>query len=189
MITTTTLNEIFNHTYDQYKDYMLEELQQYGSVNDSSDLYILRPIWRKYKNYYIRFSCVRAFLDNLLNQLSEVAFDFTIYAKNNIAYYEEQLANNKNPFDKTIVSNINPINEVLNQERDKTKLASGTTGQMISEKTYNGIAWNKMCEDYFTPNRRTTMLKTFNWLFIKMFTRGYDMDFKCKFQEEEGEEE
>ena len=140
----------------------------------------------RYKDTPIKFSNDEkgqdAFLRNFYNQLSEVVFDFHNYAKENIEYflYQNDTTKQGKPMSKTVTSGIAPINQKIDQALDSTNLASGTGSQFVSETVYNGVAWHKLVETYFTPNRKTEMLKTFQWLFISVYSPETKYDDKIE---------
>ena len=174
-----TISSIFNFEYDDYKTYCNTVISDFITTTpyeDTLDLYIYLPIWLRYRDTPIKFNNDDKgkddFLRNFNNQLTEVVFDFHNYAKENIDYflYQNDTTKQGKPMSKTITSGIAPINQTIDQEVDSTNLASGTGSQFVSETVYNGIAWHKLVEGYFTPNRKTTLLKAFQWLFISVYS-------------------
>lgn len=174
-----TISSIFNFEYDDYKTYCNTVIGDFITTTpyeDTLDLYIYLPIWLRYRDTPIKFSNddkgKDAFLRNFNNQLTEVVFDFHNYAKENIEYflYQNDTTKQGKPMSKTITSGIAPINQKIDQAVDSTNLASGTGSQFVSETVYNGIAWHKLVEGYFTPNRKTALLKAFQWLFISVYS-------------------
>ena len=181
-MSTITISSIFE-TYETYKDFCDSKIIEYIGSNEYAttlNLYIYLPVYLRYVNTPIKFDSGDAFMRNFSNQLVEVAFDFHNYAKENIEYFEYQNDTTKQgkPMSKTITTGIAPINQTINQSVDSTNLASGTGSQFMSETVYNGIAWHKLVEGYFTPNRKTTLLKAFQWLFVSVYsdTDIYEID-------------
>ena len=185
-----TISSIFNNDYDEYVDFcnntVVADFIDTTTFETTLNSYVYNPIWLRYKDTPIKFSNDEkgqdAFLRNFYNQLSEVVFDFHNYAKENIEYflYQNDVTKQGKPMSKNITSGINPINQTINQEVDSTNIASGTGSQFISETVYNGIAWHKLVEGYFTPNRKTEMLKTFQWLFISVYSPETKYDDKIE---------
>ena len=175
-----TISSIFNDDFNDYEDFcnnsVVANFIDTTTFETTLTTYIYMPIWLRYKDTPIKFSNDEkgqdAFLRNFYNQLSEVVFDFHNYAKENIEYflYQNDVTKQGKPMSKTITSGIAPINQKIDQEVDKTNLASGTGSQFVSETVYNGIAWHKLVEGYFTPNRKTALLKAFQWLFISVYS-------------------
>lgn len=174
-----TISSIFNFEYDDYKTYCNTVISDFITTTpfeDTLDLYIYLPIWLRYRDTPIKFNNDDKgkddFLRNFNNQLTEVVFDFHNYAKENIDYflYQNDTTKQGKPMSKTITSGIAPINQKIDQAVDSTNLASGTGSQFVSETVYNGIAWHKLVEGYFTPNRKTTLLKAFQWLFVSVYS-------------------
>ena len=175
-----TIYSIFNSDYNDYIDFcnntVVADFIDTTSFETTLTTYVYNPIWLRYKDTPIKFSNDEkgqdAFLRNFYNQLSEVVFDFHNYAKENIEYflYQNDVTKQGKPMSKTITSGIAPINQTIDQEVDSTNLASGTGSQFVSETVYNGVAWHKLVEGYFTPNRKTALLKAFQWLFISVYS-------------------
>lgn len=181
-MSTITISSVFE-TYETYKDFCDSKIIEYIGSNEYAttlNLYIYLPVYLRYVNTPIKFDNAEAFLRNFSNQLVEVAFDFHNYAKENIEYFEYQNDTTKKgkPMSKTITTGIAPINQTIDQSVDSTNLASGTGSQFINETVYNGVAWHKLVEGYFTPNRKTTLLKAFQWLFVSVYsdTDIYEID-------------
>ena len=185
-----TISSIFNNDYDDYIDFcnntVVADFIDTTSFETTLTTYVYNPIWLRYKDTPIKFSNDEkgqdAFLRNFYNQLSEVVFDFHNYAKENIEYflYQNDVTKQGKPMSKTITSGIAPINQTIDQEVDSTNLASGTGSQFVSETVYNGVAWHKLVEGYFTPNRKTALLKAFQWLFVSVYSPETRYDDKIE---------
>lgn len=185
-----TISSIFNNDYNDFIDFcnntVVADFIDTTTFETTLTSYVYNPIWLRYKDTPIKFSNDEkgqdAFLRNFYNQLSEVVFDFHNYAKENIEYflYQNDVTKQGKPMSKTVTSGIAPINQTIDQEVDSTNLASGTGSQFVSETVYNGIAWHKLVEGYFTPNRKTEMLKTFQWLFISVYSPETKYDDKIE---------
>lgn len=185
-----TISSIFNDDFNDYEDFcnnsVVANFIDTTTFETTLTTYIYMPIWLRYKDTPIKFSNDEkgqdAFLRNFYNQLSEVVFDFHNYAKENIEYflYQNDVTKQGKPMSKTITSGIAPINQKIDQEVDKTNLASGTGSQFVSETVYNGVAWHKLVEGYFTPNRKTALLKAFQWLFVSVYSPETRYDDKIE---------
>ena len=185
-----TISSIFEDDFDNFCDFCGNTCVSYlidtTGYEDGLTEYIFRPIWFRYLDTPIKFSNdekgKEAFLRNFCNQLNEVVFDFYTYCKENIDYfmYQTNPLNEGKPMSKNITTGISPINQNIDQTVDSTSLASGTGSQYISETVYNGVAWHKLVDAYFTPNRKTALLKAFQWLFISVYSPETKYDDKIE---------
>ncbi len=185
-----TISSIFEQDFDDFCDFCGNTCVSYlidtTGYEDGLTEYIFRPIWFRYLHTPIKFSNdekgKEAFLRNFCNQLNEVVFDFYTYCKENIDYfmYQTNPLNEGKPMSKSITSGINPINQNVDQAVDSTNLATGTSGQFITETVYNGVAWHKLVDAYFTPNRKTSLLKAFAWLFVTTYSPETKYDDKIE---------
>ena len=185
-----TISSIFENDFDNFCEFCgntcVNFLIDTTGYEDGLTEYIFRPIWFRYVETPIKFSNdekgKEAFLRNFCNQLNEVVFDFYTYCKENIDYimYQTNPLNEGKPMSKNITTGISPINQNIDQTVDSTSLASGTGSQYISETVYNGVAWHKLVDAYFTPNRKTALLKAFQWLFVSVYSPETKYDDKIE---------
>lgn len=185
-----TISSIFEQDFDNFCAFCggtcVEYLIDTTGYEDGLTEYIFRPIWYRYLETPIKFSNDEkgkdAFLRNFCNQLNEVVFDFYTYCKENIDYfmYQTNPLNEGKPMSKNITTGINPINQNIDQAVDSTSLASGTGSQFINETVYNGVAWHKLVDGYFTPNRKTALLNAFQWLFVSVYSPETKYDDKIE---------
>lgn len=184
-----TISSIFE-TLDDYMqfcdEWCVSMLIDTSNYQDTLATYVYLPVWLRYVETPIKFTNdekgIEAFKRNFCNQLNEVVLDFYTYCKENIDYflYQTDALNEGKPMSKNITTGINPINQTLDQEVDSTNLASGTGSQFISETVYNGVAWHKLVDAYFTPNRKTALLKAFAWLFVTTYSPETKYDDKIE---------
>ena len=144
--------------------------------------FVIEPVWLKFKRSNINFDNndegILDFLDNMTNQYAESFNNFLTTTKAHIEYLTYFLDGTKvnTPFEKQIISSIMPINQKVDQKLAESKLASGTTGQQLSEITNVGIAWRKALQQYYTPIYQKEYLDGFRWLFKFIFNQYYDYE-------------
>lgn len=142
--------------------------------------FVCQPIWSRYRRSNINFDNDEEGITDFTTNLYEVIADsfnhFLTSTKANIEYlvYYVDATKPNTPFEKQIISSIMPINQKVDQKLAESKLASGTTGQQLSEITKVGIAWRKALEQFYTPIYQQEFLNNFRWLFKMVFTEYYD---------------
>lgn len=136
------------------------------------NLFIFKPIWRRYCNSNAKFKNdfdgQKSFIDNMTNQIQEIALDFFIWSKANVEFFTDFINEDyKNKaLTKAISSSIEPINDYINQTLYETNIAKGTTSQNVNEVVKVGSAWNSSVQSFMTPSRKNDMLNSFRWLFV-----------------------
>lgn len=146
-----------------------------GSFSTQLSLYVFEPIWNRYHRANINFDYddegVQDFKDNMDLTIKQHVVAFLTFTLHNIEYFKYELGTKSTPFQKQIISSIMPINQKVNQSLTATTIATGTTGQQLSEITAINSAWNKAFEMYYTENKQEELLDKFKWLFKKIINQ------------------
>lgn len=184
MINRTSSLEKIYYTLDNFCDVISSQIISHYDITATSTMianiknYVCVPVWNKYRRSNIMFDNdkegIKDFKNGLINTFYEVFTAFLTDTLHNIDFFNNLYGTKNTAFEKQVISSIMPINQKVNQSITGVNLASGTTGQQLSEIVQVNSAWNKAFELYFTPTKIGEHLNSFQWLFCFIINQYFD---------------